>query len=292
MAADKILVTGATGTTGKRTVENLRNHGRDVRAIVHKETDASEYLKSLGAEVVVGDLLDFHSVRPAFDDVGSAYFCFPLRPRAIEAAAFFAQAAVEARVSAIVNISQICARREAKSHAAFNHWVSERLLDRTGIPTTHLRPGFFAEWFIYPGHLAEINRGLVRFPFRNGKHAPIAGEDQARLIATILESPEPHAGKTYNLCGPKEYTHAELFAELSKILGRQVKYETASDEETYAKFSGWYGEFPAQHIVAVAKDYENGVFSGTDEVIEKFTGKKPISFEEFIRKNISLYNVD
>ena len=45
---------------------------------------------------------------------------------------------------------------------------------------------------------AAINSGLVRFPFSNGKHAPIAAEDQARLIAAILASPEAHAGKTYN----------------------------------------------------------------------------------------------
>jgi uncharacterized protein YbjT (DUF2867 family) len=106
----------------------------------------------------------------------------------------FAQTGVEAEVSAIVNISQICVRKESKSHAAFNHWIEERLLDRIGIPTTHLRPTFFAEWFLYPGHLAQINSGPVRFPFRAGKHAPIAGEDQARMIAAILEAPEAHAG--------------------------------------------------------------------------------------------------
>jgi uncharacterized protein YbjT (DUF2867 family) len=292
MAKDKILVTGATGTTGKKTVENLRNHGRDVRAMVHKESDASEYLKSLGAEIVVGDLLDFHSIRPAFDGIGPAYFCFPLAPPAVEAAALFAQAAVEAEASAIVNISQICARRESKSHAAFNHWIEERLFDRTGIPTTHLRPTFFAEWFIYPTHLQHIKSGLVRFPFSTGKHAPITGEDQARVIAAILESPEAHAGKTYNLCGPEEHSQQEWFAKLSTILGREIKYEVTSDEETREIFAGWYGEFPAQHIVAVAKDYDDGLFAGTDEVIEKITGKKPVGFEEFIRQHISVFNVD
>jgi uncharacterized protein YbjT (DUF2867 family) len=289
MTSKKILVTGATGMTGKRTVEYLRNRGRDVRAIVHKESDASEHLKSLGAEVVIGDLLDFHSIRPALDGIGAAYFCYPLSPTAVEAAALFAQAAVEAQVSAIVNISQTCARRESKSHAAFNHWISERLLDRTGIPITHLRPTFFAEWFIYPGHLAAINSGLVRFPFSNGKHAPIAAEDQSRLIAAILESPAAHAGETYNLCGPEEHTHKEWFSILSNTLGRQIRYEITSDEETRKTFSGWYGEFPAQHIVAVAKDYNNGLFSGTDAVIEKFTGKKPLTFEQFIQKHRSLF---
>jgi NAD(P)H dehydrogenase (quinone) len=290
MAKEKILVTGATGTTGRRTVEILRDHGREVRAVVHKEGPASERLRSLGVEVFVGDLLDFHSIRHAFDEIGSAYFCFPLRPGAVEAAALFAQAAVEAEVSAIVNISQICARRESKSHAAFNHWVEERLLDRTDIPTTHLRPTFFAEWFIYPGHLAQINSGSVRFPFRTGMHAPIAGEDQARLIAAILESPEAHAGQTYNLCGPEEHSHQEWIARLSNLLGREIRYEVTSDDETREIFAGWYGEFPAQHIVAVAKDYDNGLFAGTDQVIEKFTGKKPMSFDEFIEQRLSLYN--
>ena len=292
MAKEKILVTGATGTTGRRTVEISRGHGREVRAIVHKESLASERLHSLGAEVFVGDLLDFHSIRPAFDGIGPAYFCYPLRPGAIEAAALFAQAAVEAEVSAIVNISQICARRELKSHAAFNHWIEERLLDRTGIPTTHLRPTFFAEWFIYPGHLAQINSGLVRFPFRTGTHAPIAGEDQPRLIAAILESPELHAGKTYSLCGPEEHSYQEWIARLSNILGREVRYEVTSDAETHEIFAGWYGEFPAQHIVAVAKDYNNGLFAGTDGAIEKFTGKKPMGFEEFIGQHLPLYNVE
>ena len=166
------------------------------------------------------------------------------------------------------------------------------MLDRTGIPTTHLRPTFFAEWFIYPGHLAQINSGLVRFPFRTGTHAPIAGEDQARLIAAILESPELHAGKTYSLCGPEEHSYQEWIARLSNILGREVRYEVTSDAETHEIFAGWYGEFPAQHIVAVAKDYNNGLFAGTDGAIEKFTGKKPMGFEEFIGQHLPLYNVE
>jgi uncharacterized protein YbjT (DUF2867 family) len=290
MAKEKILVTGATGTTGKKTIEHLRKNGRDVRAVVHKESAASEHLKSIGAEVVVGDLLDFHSIRTALDDIGAAYFCYPLARPAVEAATLFAQAALEAELSAIVNISQICARRESKSHAAFNHWIEERLFDRTGIPTTHLRPTFFAEWFIYPTHLQHLNRGLVRFPFRTGSHAPIAGEDQARVIAAILQKPEPHAGKTYNLSGPEEHSQQAWFAKLSDILGREIRYEVTSDDETREIFGGWYGEFPAQHIVGIAKDYDSGLFSGTDEVIEKITGKPPIGFKEFISQHISVFN--
>lgn len=291
MAKDMILVTGATGKTGSKTVENLRKAEASVRALVHRENGASEHLKSIGADVVVGDFHDFHSIRPAFEGIAASYFCYPIKPDAVEVAAIFAQAAVEAEVEAIVNISQICARREAKSHAAFHHWISERLFDRTGIPVTHLRPTFFSEWFLFPGHLAMINEGHVRFPFHRGKHAPITAEDQARLIAEILLRPAPHAGKTYNLAGPEEHTYQEWFAKLSEIVGRKIDYQTTTDEETHRIFSNWYGDFTGQHITEVAKDYDNGVFEGTDQIIEKVTGRKPMGFEEFIRKNISAFRI-
>lgn len=291
MAKEKILVTAATGTTGKRTVEHLRKHGRDVRALVHRENDASEYLKSIGAEVLVGDLLDFHGVRLAVEDVGPAYFCFPLHPSAIEAAALFAQAAVESGLTSIVNMSQVCARRESESHGAFNHWIGERTLDRSGIATTHIRPTLFAEWFtVYPGHLAEINSGLLKFPFAaDAKHAPITGEDQARVIAAILEDPKQHAGKTYELFGLEEHTHGELVSIISEAVGRKVEYQPLSEDQARELYDKWYPPFLAQHLAAISKDYNNGIFSGTNDTVESITGEKPMSFDAFIRDNIALF---
>ena len=144
---DLILVTAATGNTGAPTVKILRDAGRRVRALVHTADERSEALAALGAEVVEGDLLDLHSTSSALAGVSTAYFCFPVFPGTLlPATAIFAQAASEAGVKAVVNMSQISARREAKSNAAQQHWLAERLLDRSAFITTHLRPTFFAEW--------------------------------------------------------------------------------------------------------------------------------------------------
>jgi NAD(P)H-binding len=58
MSAEKFLVTGATGRTGRHTVQHLLEKGHAVRALVHQEDERSEALRSAGAEVVVGDLLE------------------------------------------------------------------------------------------------------------------------------------------------------------------------------------------------------------------------------------------
>jgi uncharacterized protein YbjT (DUF2867 family) len=243
----------------------------------------------LGAELVTGDLLDFEAVRRAMEGVKGAYFVYPIKPGILQATAYLAQAAKEASVSAIVNMSQISARREAKSHAAQDHWISEQVLNWSGVPTTHLRPTLFAEWALY--WTDQIKTGFLRLPFGTGRHAPIAAEDQARVIAKILLNPGEHKGKVYPLYGEKEYTFAEIAAEIGKTAGKPVVYEqidawelkklsgNASTRRTERSDTMW------QHFEEIAKDHQNGVFAGTNDLVEKIGGKRPMGLPEFLQAN-------
>ena len=150
MSSAKILITGATGVTGSNAVQSLLESKIPVRALVHKIDARSEQLGAQGAEIVEGDLTDFDAVSSALQGIAAAYFVYPIQvPGILEATALFAQAASETGVEGIVNMSQVSARRAVESHASRNHWIAERLFDRSGIPVTHLRPTFFAEWLIY-----------------------------------------------------------------------------------------------------------------------------------------------
>ena len=132
------LITGATGKTGAPTVGLLRERGFRVRAFVHTLDDRATRLRELGAEVVQGNLLNFDAVSSALVGVSAAYFCYPIDPpRLLEATAIFAQAATDANVGAVVNMSQSPARREAQYYGPREHWIAERLLDRTPMMTTH-----------------------------------------------------------------------------------------------------------------------------------------------------------
>ena len=116
------LLTGVTGATGGAAARELRKQGRRVRGLVHKDDARAEALRTLGVETIVGDLLDLDSIRRAMEGVAGAYFVYQIQNDGlIEAAAFAAQAAIEAGVQSLVNMSQKSARREAKSHAARDH---------------------------------------------------------------------------------------------------------------------------------------------------------------------------
>jgi len=286
------LITGVTGATGGAAARELHKQGRRVRGLIHKDDARAEALRMLGLETSVGDLLDLDSVRRAMEGVAGAYFVYPFQDGLIDAAAFTAQAAIETGVQSLVNMSQKSARREAKSHAARDHWVSERVFDWSGVPTTHIRPTFFAEWLLYPLPGWQVNNGVIRFPLGRGRHAPIAADDQGRLIAAVLTNPVPHAGKAYPLFGPIELDHYQIAEKLSATLGRPFRYEPLSIPQfvTEMQRSGLSARF-VQHIASVAQDYQDGIFAGTNGIIETITGKPPLTVEEFVARNRAKFDL-
>jgi uncharacterized protein YbjT (DUF2867 family) len=286
------LVTGSTGYTGSNTVKSLLEGGVNVRAFSHREDERSEALRKLGAEIVMGNILDFESVHAALEGVEGAYFVFPIMPGILQATAYFAQAAKEAKLKTIVNMSQISARREAKSHAAQDHWLAEQVFNWSGVPVTHLRPTLFAEWALY--WAGQIKTGTLRLPFGTGRHAPIASADQARVIAKILLSPGEHTGKVYPLYGEKEF---------SKAIGKPLRYEQI-DAWEMKKLATGVPETPEnkrflpkieddtlwQHFQEIAKDHQNGVFAGTNDTVKRITGQHPISLPDFLQAHVSVLN--
>jgi uncharacterized protein YbjT (DUF2867 family) len=289
---DLFLITGATGNTGAHTVRLLREGGHRVRAFVHTLDDRSTRLAEQGAEVVAGDLHDFPTVSAAMTGVTAAYFNYPVAPGLVEATATFAQAASEAGVHAVVNMSQISARREAKSNAARAHWIAERLLDRTALVTTHLRPTFFTFWLnLY--WIRHNDEGIYRLPFADARHAPIDAADQANVIAAILQNPDPHDRQIYPLVGAEELDWHGIAAKVAKTLDIPVTYEPI-DIPKYAAGLTAIGLPPhfVQHISNVAQDYRDGVFAGVNNLVEVIGGTKPTTVDEYVAATRSLFDTD
>ncbi|MGO7323290.1 NmrA family NAD(P)-binding protein [Rhizobium ruizarguesonis] len=288
MSEATILISGATGRTGGAAIDELLKIGKHVRAYVRSDDERAAALRKRGVDIAIGDFTDIDDIRATMEGIASAYFLHPIAPGIIGAAAYFAQAAKEAGVSAIVNMSQISARRESASHAAQDHWVSERVFDWSGVPTTHLRPTFFADWLVYPHFAKEIwATKKIDFPFANGRHAPIATDDQGRVIAHLLANPQGHEGKIYPLHGPIEMNHTEIAAAVSDVLGAKIEYAPTSIEVFKDKMENLY-KFPpflVQHLVEVAQNYRDGVFAGTNDAVEKITGTPALSVQQFIANN-------
>jgi uncharacterized protein YbjT (DUF2867 family) len=276
---------GRTGATGNHAARRLLASNFPVRAFVFRADQRSAQLAELGAEVVVGDLRDIDAVRRAMRGVSRAYFVYPIAEGLLEATTVFAAAAKEARLEAIVNMSQISARADHPSPAARQHWLGERILEWSGIGVTHLRPPFFLEdLLVFAKTVREESK--LYLPYGKGKHAPVCGEDLARVIASVLVNPAPHRDKTYVPTGPRSLTMTEMAEIFGRVLGKSVEYvdlPVAHWVQALAQLQ--MSPYLIEHLGRVAEAHQRGEFDAETDVVQQVGGAPPRSLEAFIAEN-------
>ncbi|MDT5152091.1 MAG: hypothetical protein QOI01_3824 [Mycobacterium sp.] len=286
-----VLISGATGDTGRPAVSESIALGLKVRAFVHSVDARAQALADLGADVVEGDLLDINTVRPAMEGVDAAYFVWPVQPGLIHATVNFAQAAKEAGVGTVINLSQRSANRWSTSDACRDSFIAEEVLNWSGVNVVHLRPTYFLEWLLYPWQLPYVQQGVLRMPVGKGRHSPIAADDQGRVIAALLHDSDGHIGTTIPISGPVEMDHEQMAAELSEALGRKIVFQDLPVSE-YVESLRDMGVPPyvVQHLSGAMVDYQNGHMSGADDNVEKLTGRRSMTVGEFARAHADLLN--
>jgi NAD(P)H dehydrogenase (quinone) len=285
-----VLISGATGDTGRAAVREAIVLGLDVRAMVHGKDARSDALEKLGAEVVLGDLLEIDTVRAAMEGTDAAYLVWPVAPGLIHATVNFAEAAKEAGVSTVINLSQRSANRFSTSNSCRDSFIAEQVLNWSGRSVIHLRPTYFLEWLLYPWQLPYLQKGILRMPVGKGRHSPIAADDQGRVIAALLKSPEAHIGKTIPVSGPVEMDH-EQTAELTEALGRKIVFQDLPIDE-YCRSLEAMGVPPyiVQHLGGAMDDYQHGHMSGADDNVERLTGRRSMTVGEFARAHADVLN--
>jgi NAD(P)H dehydrogenase (quinone) len=287
----KVLISGVTGDTGRAAVREALALGLDVRAMVHNRDARSEALEKLGAKVAVGDLLDIDTIRAAMEGTNAAYLVWPVAPGLIHATVNFAQAAKEAGVSTVINLSQRSANRFSTSNSCRDSFIAEQVLNWSGLPVIHLRPTYFLEWLLYPWQLPYLQKGILRMPVGKGRHSPIAADDQGRVIAALLKSPDAHIGKTIPVSGPVEMNHEQIAAELTEALGRTIVFQDLPIDE-YCRSLETMGVPPhiVQHLGGAMDDYQHGHMAGADDNVEKLTGRRSMTVGEFARAHADVLN--
>src|SRR5271169_1500305 len=234
-----ILVTGAAGQLGAvgRTVTGLLlERGLPVRAMVRREDDRAAALRTAGAEVVVGDLLEPADVDRVVSGCRRVYFGMSVSAGYLEATVTMAAVAREIGVVALVNMSQMTVsemsiQNTTPSHQQRQHWLGEQALAWSGLPVVTIRPTMFLESFFQLAAPSVRDRGRIELPFGQGKTSPVAAADVAQVVAAVLADPIPHLGRIYELTGPESQDMDGIAREFSDALNRQITYSDINLEE-------------------------------------------------------------
>jgi uncharacterized protein YbjT (DUF2867 family) len=294
-----ILVTGAAGDVGgigRDVTAMLLQRGRKVRALVRREDVRSEFLRSIGAEVVQGDLTDLSSMHRAMAGLTRVYFGMSVSPAYLEATVNVAAVARHHGVEALVNMSQMTVTQMSITETTDSpqhklHWLAEQALSWSGLPVVTVRPTVFFEGFFLRLAAAGVrDRDELALPLGGARTSPISAVDVARVVTVILEDPASHIGRVYNLTGP-ESTDLEHYAQgFSVALGRKIRYQDVP-------ISAWVVSLeqagvPAHvisHLRVMSDLHKQGRYDRMTDEVFQLTGERPTDVRAFVKRHAAAF---
>jgi NAD(P)H dehydrogenase (quinone) len=118
-------------------------------------------------------------------------------------------------------------------------------------------------------------------------------EDQAKVIVAILQDPDPHDRRIYELFGSEELDWYGIAAKVQETLGIPVQYEPVEIPVMVAALIAG-GEDPdrVHHLARVTQDYRDGFYSGFNNLVEEITGSKPTTIEQYVAATRASFDTD
>jgi uncharacterized protein YbjT (DUF2867 family) len=200
--ATRVLVTGATGTLGRKVVGAATAAGHHVRAMSRRS-----HVGYTGVHWAQGDLLANTSVDAAVDGIDVVVHCATqgTRDKDVASVENLIAAARQAGVEHIVHVSIVGIDRIPLPYYKTKLRV-ERTLEASGVGHTVLRATQFHDLINTTFSIQRFSP--VLWTLRGLRFQPIDTHDVAARLVELIDA-EP-AGRVADIGGPAVHTHADL----------------------------------------------------------------------------------
>lgn len=274
MPEKEILVTGGTGTTGRRLVDALRRRGAAVRVASRHPGPAAG-----GVHPVPFDWTDPATHPPVLAGVERVYLVRPGGTAGDPMAVLspFLSAAGRAGVRRVVLL------HSTVSGPVGHPEVAEAV--RSAVPEwAVLRASWFMQNVIgdHPTAAAIRDRREIATATGTGRVGFVDAADIAAVAAELLLSDTPRAD--HMLTGPEALSYPDLAATIRDLTGIPVRHVDLSPDELAARWTAAGLPAPLAHT---AVDLDLAIARGGQDTVtatvEEITGRPPRPFREFVR---------
>jgi uncharacterized protein YbjT (DUF2867 family) len=264
--ATNTLVLGGTGKTGRRIVERLEARGEPTR------------VGSRSAHLPF-DWERPDTWTPALRDVKAVYLSFYpdlAVPGALAAVSSVASLAARHGVERLVLLS---GRGEEEAERA------EGAVASVGIDWTIVRCAWFNQNFSESYLLDPIVAGELALPAGDVPE-PFVDADDIADVAVAALTDSRHAGRLYELTGPRLLTFADAVGEIASATGRDLRYVPVSLDE-YASLLAEHG-VPDEFVSLLGylfSEVLDGRNARLGDGVQRALGREPRDFGTFARES-------
>ncbi len=281
-----ILVTGASGTVGSEVVRALSARGAKVRA-AYRSLEKAEQARKAGIEATLLDFDRRETVQSSLQGAQKVFLMAPPNPAQAAQERVVVEEAKNAGVGHMVKLSVWHAPSAGIVFARAHQEIEKLILD-LGIPYTFLRPNGFMQNLL--GSVSTIRtQGIFYSTTEDAACSMIDARDIASVAATVLTE-SGHEGKAWNLSGPEALSNYQIAEKLSASLGRRIRYVNLAEQDfREALLSAGVPEWNVEGLLDLMRYYKTGAAREVTPWVERVTGKKPRSFDQFARDHLSAF---
>lgn len=259
-----IVVTGATGNTGKLVVAGLQEKGIPFRAMVRSAMKQKE-LEAQGIPAVLGDFEDPDSLREALSGASKAFLVCTPDERLVRCESNFIRVAAEVGIQHIVRCGAYATAPDSESPNLRFHARVEEVLRDSGIAHTVIRPHGFMQTFFWMSAPLVMQQGILSYPAGDGPMPLIDVRDVGAALLKVLTEPG-YENRSFNLTGPEALTPRQMAETLSQALGRSVTYVDSrlEDLDGLMRHMG-VPDAPREHVLWCFREQRAGRFAYTSQ---------------------------
>ncbi|MDQ1089651.1 SDR family oxidoreductase [Siphonobacter sp. SORGH_AS_1065] len=280
MQTPSLLITGATGTIGLELTTLLQQKGYSFRVMVRSLEKAEVWKSVPSVEVVIGDFNEPESLEKALTGIDRAFLLTNSSAKAEEQQLAFVAAAQQTGLKQLVKLSQFAAEVHSPVRFLRYHAIVEKAIQDAGISYTFLRPNLFMQGLLGFKDVIQT-KGMF---FASAGDAPVSVidiRDIARVAFRCLTE-DGHAGKIYPLTGPQALTHTAMAAELSRAVGKEIRYVDVEPEVMHqALLEVGFPEWQAAGLIEDYAHYSRGEASLVTPTVAEVTGQSASPFSRF-----------
>lgn len=278
----KILITGATGTVGLETIKAFHELGMrvDLVAGVRDIIRVPAKLAGYGLDFVRFDFTDPPTYEIALEGCNTLFL---LRPPHLAAVKKYFEPLIERAVAAKVEHIVFLSVQGAPGSRFIPHHKIEKLIVKSGVAYTFLRPAYFMQNFTTTLRDDLLAKRQIYLPADNAKFTLIDVRDIGAVAAQVLAYPDQHANQAYDLTSDEPLTFIQMAKKLSEGLGYRINYESPTLWEFFWKKKG-EGNSIGFILVLILLHYLPRFQKPPplSRWVERITGKPPITFEKFV----------
>lgn len=270
--AGPVLVLGGTGKTGSRVAQRLAAQGHAVRLGSRRGAPPFDWQRPEGWTA-------------ALHGAAAAYIAYQPDLAAPGAKAAVRDFVGQALANGVRRLVLLTGRGEPQAQAAERAF--QELAGRAGADWTVLRASWFAQNFSESLLLPAVLGGEVALPAGDTGEPFVDAGDIADIAVAALTG-DGHAGRVYDVTGPRLLSFAEAVAEIARARGRPLRY-TRLDPAGYADLLRWHQvpEAEVELLLTLFGTLLDGRNAHLGDGVQQALGRPPRDFADYAQETAS-----